>query len=222
MRALALVAVLAALCLGGYVALSGRPPLGEPEAQSFAVVSSVEAAGAAGGGRRPPVLTRLRTETYAVDGATVDEVLRSLLERGPATEAGVFFGLTTAETRLRYRTLASDRGCAIADVEVDLDVTVTLPAWQPPPGVPSEVRRDWRRFLHALRGHEDEHREIAERKAGALHRAVSAVRAPTCEAAVAEGRRRVGRLQIEAEAAHRQFDRETDHGSTQGASWPVR
>lgn len=219
-------AVLVTLSGGGFVLSSGllreaEPPVVETPVARADATHRAEGAGGEPSIPRPPVQTQRSTETYPVAGETAEALLQSLLASGPKTEGGAYFGLTTAETDVRYHTVRSARGCRIDGVEVDLRVAITLPAWDPPPNADDTLRRDWARFLHALRRHEDEHGAIAERSATALHRAVSEIRRPTCEDAVAAGRQLVGRLQIEAEAAHRRFDEATGHGRTQGAAWPL-
>lgn len=226
MRALTLLAVLVSVCAGVFALVGGAfPPLpldrAEPLAAREAVEHRTESAGGEPSVVRPPVQTVRSTETYAVTGETAEALLQSLLRGGPKTESGAYFGLTTAETDVRYQTVRSAGGCAIDGVEVDLRVVITLPAWEPPPGADDELRRDWARFHVALSRHEDEHGAISERNATALYRAVSEIRRPTCGDAVAAGRQLVGRLQIEAEAAHRRFDETTGHGRTQGATWPM-
>ena len=223
MRPFVFSALFFALGAVAYAAFTGRPSAAGP-VETLApggVVMRVSDARRASLPARPPVQTRVGTVTYPVEGATETALLRSLLARGPRTDGGVFFGLTTAETDLHYRTVPSAAGCALADVAVDLEVTVTLPDWEPPPDAPPALRRDWGRFLDALRRHEDGHRRIAVEGAEVLHAAVAGLRRPTCEAATADGRRRVARFQVEAAAAHRRFDDETGHGRTQGAVWPV-
>ena len=221
MRPVVLAALLSALSAGSFAVLAGRPlSAGTVETSAPGGVGA-PASERAGLPDRPPVQARTTTETYPVEGTTGAELLRSLLTRGPRADGNVFFGLTTAETDLHYRTAPSAAGCALADVTVDLDVTVTLPEWAPPPDAPPALRRDWGRFLTALRQHEDGHRQIAVEGAEALHAAIVGLRRPTCAAATAEGRRRVARLQIEATAAHRRLDAETGHGRTQGAVWPT-
>lgn len=222
MRALTAFAAALVILSAGAFALGARAPAGPAgPTPRGAVGARTESAG----GERLPFRTGVRTvrsaETYPVAGETAEALLRALLAAGPKTEDGAYFGLTTAETDVRYQTVESAGGCRIDGVEVDLRVVVTLPAWDPPPGASQPLRRDWGQFLAALRRHEDEHGAIAERSAAVLYRSVSEVRRPTCDAAVAAGRQLVGRLQAEGEAAHRRFDEATDHGRTQGAAWPL-
>ena len=172
------------------------------------------------GTARTPVQKRIEEETYPVYGGTAAELLRSLQRSGPRTGGEAFFGLTRASMDLRYDTVDLGHGCELRDVRVRLDLTVTLPTWTTPRSGSGDLDRAWGQFLSALRRHESEHVRVAEQGAEALYRAVEGVRRPSCAEAEAEGRRRVDRLQIEIEAAHRQFDERTGHGRTEGAVWP--
>lgn len=171
---------------------------------------------------RPAVRVQQANKTYAVTGRTADEVLRSLLERGPREGEDIFFGLTQTALDVRYDATKISGGCIIKDTEVDLDVVVTLPEWMPAAEVEPELLRDWGRFRRALAAHEERHRAIAVEGAEATYRAVAELYRPSCEEAEEEARGRLERIGIEITAAHRRFDAETGHGKSEGASWPVR
>ena len=231
MRALVLVALLSALTMGGYWALtSGWAPVpGGPASVAESVRPGAAPGGQAeAGGAAAPAPVRslprvevdLRAVTYAVDGETPDAILQSLVTRGPSSDGRRFFGLTETAVDLRYELREASNGCVIEDAQVLLSLTITLPAWSPPSGAAPETRRAWARFRRALAGHEDRHRAIAEDGAEALQRAIDGLRRPDCEAVTLEARRRLGRLEGEIGEAHRRYDAETGHGRTEGAVWP--
>ena len=168
----------------------------------------------------PPVATTLQQAPYAVEGTTAGELLRSMSERAPESQGGTYFGLTVTELAFRYRHRRAEAGCALNDVQIDLSVRVSLPAWTPGPDAPYDLRRDWARFLSNLGRHEDRHRAIAEHGADAIRTALDGLSAPTCAAVDAEARAVSERIQSETDAAHRRYDDETGHGRTQGAVWP--
>ena len=169
---------------------------------------------------RPAVRTRVTVETYNVTGDTAGDVLVSMLAGGPQPGDDVFFGLTTAETHLRYDTTPVAGGCVLADVSVDLTLTIMLPAWSPTSPPDAQLVRDWGGFRRALADHEDRHRQIAEAGAQRLARALAGLRRDSCPATKAEARRRVQRIEADVSAAQRQYDAETGHGRTEGAVWP--
>jgi predicted secreted Zn-dependent protease len=219
MRSILLLLLLPIAGVGSLMALRPSP--------APAIVDAPEARGGAGplaspaGERGAIVRTRDATETYPVTGGTAEALLRSLVDRGPSDGDRDYFGLTASGMQLRYRADARADDCALIDVEVTLDVTVTLPAWDAPAEAPPRLRRDWRRFLQALERHEDGHRERAHRGADKVRRAIEGLRRPSCAQAEAEARHRLRRLETEIEGGHRLYDEETGHGRTQGAVWPL-
>ena len=236
MRLLLFAITLSALGAASYWVLTGGP-LAPPPAEMVSAdslraaaasltphgeepVPSVPARPAAPA--RPAVEVQLTNASYAVTGTTAREVLYSLLESGPREGGEVFFGLTETELDVRYDPNEIAGGCMIEDTEVDLRVVVTLPEWLPVTDVDPDLHRDWARFRRALAAHENRHRAIALGGAEAAYRAVAGLYRPSCEEAITEARRRLERLGVEVSAAHRRYDTETEHGRSEGASWPVR
>jgi predicted secreted Zn-dependent protease len=177
---------------------------------------------AAGGGTAPRVRSDVTVREYRVQGDDEVEILQSLLANAPVSGEETFFGLTTSELTFRYWRQPDAAGCTLVDLHVDLGVTIDLPVWSPSGAAPYELKRDWDRFAMALKRHEETHRDYAIRGAEEVLEALQGIRAPTCDAAVAEAQRRAERFQIETEAAHRHYDDQTGHGRTEGAVWPVQ
>lgn len=169
-----------------------------------------------------PVSTTVQQAPYAVAGTTAEAILASMVQAAPQADDETFFGLTTTALSFRYRREQQADRCTLADVRVDLSVSVELPHWTRPADAPYDLARDWARFDAALRRHEDRHRVLAEDGAEALRVALDRLAAPTCAEADLSARHIADRINIESEAAHRRYDDETGHGATQGASWPLR
>ena len=191
---------------GGGVA-AGRPA-GERPAADLSAAS-------------PAVRTTLAERPYTVVGGNAQELLASMAGEAPRTGGEAFFGLTVTELSFRYVHAMSRSACRLYDVQVDLAVSVALPAWEPPPSASYELRRDWTRFAQSLRRHEDRHRVLAEAGAETIRTRLHGLTAPTCAAVDAEARRVADGVRIETDAAHRRYDSETGHGRTQGAVWPL-
>ena len=223
MRPLALASLVA---LAAYAARPAPPhPAPDGRADGPVAADAADAAGGAGGAAAwsaPAVRTSVDVRTYAVEGATVDAVHRSMGRGGPTMDGATYFGMTGSEIHVRFRARPDGDGCRLDAVEVDLDVTMTLPEWEARGPTDYALRRDWARFSSALRRHEDGHRRRAEAGARAVAAALAAVRAPTCAAAEAEAGRAVQTAQERTAADQERYDRTTDHGRTEGAAWPVR
>ncbi len=240
MRPLTLILSLVALSVGSYWALTHgplTPAAGEhPGAIPGLAIDTtgVEAAGGGGGEiplvgsppegprerRGEAVRPRVTVVTYAVEGRTARDVLRSLMEHGPRDGGDVFFGLTSTDLDVTYDPEPISGGCVIQNTRVVVDIQITLPEWLPGADVDPDLAADWSRFRRALTDHEDRHREIAVEGAEDAYDAVAELLRPTCNEANEEARRRLERLGVEVGAAHRRFDAETGHGKHDGAIWP--
>ncbi len=228
MRPLFLILSLSVLGAGSYLGLASEQAPSAAEAGVAEAGGAADAPGAAvlasAPAARPStsgVRTSVATQTYPVGGATDDEILTSLIAQGPRPDGEVYFGLTAAEISLRYRTVPTAAGCVLADVEVDLTLTVTLPEWTPLAQTPPELSRNWGRFSRALVRHEGRHGEIAERGAEQIVRTLDGLRRVTCDMVQAEAQQRLQRLEAEIEASQHRYDAETGHGRTEGAVWPL-
>lgn len=221
-RLVLLPAFLGVAVLGGTLASKlGADAPSAPDAQIVAA-GGVERGTPDDASGATPVRASVRTVPYRVTGHSVESLLASLRDGGPRVDGGIFFGLTA--TSLSYRFAYRERAglCETTDARVDLDVTITLPEWQATPSAPYELRRDWQRFVQALRRHEDRHRDLAVEHAHAVRRAVDGLRAPTCDAVAALAAQRAEQAQAVAEVAHRAYDASTGHGESEGAIWPPR
>ncbi|MEM0961445.1 MAG: DUF922 domain-containing protein [Bacteroidota bacterium] len=241
MRLPILIAVLAALSLGSYWVLTGpaasavtrdsanEPPAVTEEQREPKVVTAPGVDPVAG--RRQPVPGRaprrnvelaFTAASYAVSGTDEQSILRDMVANGPTADDGRnFFGVTETGFDLLYRSTESNGTCALTDVTVMLEVTITLPEWIPSGPVTPELESDWRQFRQALSDHEDTHREIAEETAVNLHRRLSDLRRPTCDEVTIEAQRRLAETEVEIELAQTQYDADTGHGLTEGAVWPL-
>ena len=159
---------------------------------------------------------------YDIVGRTENDLLQAMLRGAPLYEGTRYFGLTSTEVRYTYWKTPTSTGCDLTDVEVQLRVVTTLPRWRPYSGTPYEVERKWRSFDRALQIHENGHKQFALEEADMIWRALRGLRAPSCEAMDGEARRIATRIRDTYVLRHNAYDARTDHGSTQGATWPLR
>ncbi|HUP19630.1 MAG TPA: DUF922 domain-containing protein [Gemmatimonadota bacterium] len=178
--------------------------------------------GIAGGGvvPDPAIHVRERVVHSDVEGATVEELARALDRSGPRIPEGRFRGLTRWNVSWRYRYTRRGGACAIVDADVRLEVTTTLPRWRRAADAGLELERKWRDYLAALEGHEAGHRNYAVRAANEMLTTLRDLRTASCGHIEDEANAR-GRWILERfRALNREYDRETRHGRTQGATWP--
>jgi predicted secreted Zn-dependent protease len=161
-------------------------------------------------------------EYYAVEGATVGELARSLLERGPINNGSRYFGQTDWTINAEYEWIGDHTGCRIESLVVRVLVTLTLPRWDPPRNAPAELRSAWTGFARALTAHEHNHRRLAEEAADAIRWDLATLRYSDCRHSDERARQRVTGIIDEYSRRNRAYDEHTDHGGKEGALWPPR
>lgn len=159
---------------------------------------------------------------YDIVGRTENDLLQAMLRGGPVSGGSRYFGLTSTEVRYTYWMTPTSIGCDLANIEVHLRVVTTLPRWRPYSGTPYEVERKWRSFDRALLIHENGHKQFALEEADMIRRALGGLRTPSCEAMDAEARDIASRIRDTYVLRHNAYDARTDHGTAQGAVWPLR
>lgn len=165
-----------------------------------------------------PVHVTDRTEYYVVRGADAATLVREMAERGPQHPTGRrAWAYTAWELRSRYALERHGRACRLLDPEIVLDVTVTLPRWEPQAPAPARLRSAWRRMLDKATAHERVHRLHGIEAAHAAAAAVADVPATgDCSDLERRLRSAVRRAIGAATQRSRVFDRETDYGRRAG------
>jgi predicted secreted Zn-dependent protease len=161
-------------------------------------------------------------QPYDVHGLTHLEITRSLNEGARTNIRGGFRGYHQWNIRWQFRYAPSARGCDITSSSVDLESATTLPRWVDRDRADSALVAEWDRYIGALRIHENGHRDIAHRAAGEIQRTLRRFSAGTC-ASISSHANRVARDILERHRRENsEYDEETRHGATQGASWQAR
>ena len=173
----------------------------------------------------PPdgVILKMRDANYAISGDTAAELVAEMVAEklvDPAGDAG--FALTTWDVDWTYKYVSGPGGsCGIGALVVKVDIKTTLPTWKPPPTATALLVDNWTGFIEALVVHERGHAQNGLDRAGQILVAMGRVDPKrTCKAL-----ERVADAAGETILANgRQwditYDAETDHGATQGASFP--
>jgi predicted secreted Zn-dependent protease len=129
-----------------------------------------------------------------------------------------FYGHTHWELRWNFNVASEGRDCRVTSVSAQLDVHMSIPRWHPPANADPSLVRRWNAFVDALRVHEDGHREIAIEAAREIAQRIEAVPpAPKCETLKRTVNIRANTLLDEYREKGRRYDKQTDHGRTQGA-----
>jgi predicted secreted Zn-dependent protease len=169
----------------------------------------------------PPGMTTTAEEVrYEVFGTTPTELRQSMRDRGPLEQGRRWDGYTNWRVGWTYRYAMRSGTCEITEVEVAYSSRVVLPEWRAPSGTSVDLRRDWNRYLAALRTHEEGHVRIGADAAREILAGIGALTAPSCTDMSARADRLGHRTLDEFRARQRAYDAETGHGRTQGAVWP--
>jgi predicted secreted Zn-dependent protease len=158
-----------------------------------------------------------REQYYDIDGSSAGALRNQISRLGPKDESGKSKdALTVWSLEWAYGTVQRGDRCALRDVKVTLDVSVTLPRWTPPSTATAQLIGTWRTYLRNVKLHESGHRTIAERNARELMSALTALRGASCDKLSDEATRTAERIVADGRARNRAYDVQTKHGQTQG------
>jgi len=161
-----------------------------------------------------------RVETFAIHGATAQELRADLSRLGPVGDTGIR-GDAYTEYRIgwKFSMTFKDRSCRADRAAVELDVTMYLPGWVPPDGVDAQLIATWDRFSEVLREHEEGHHRLAIAAAEEVRRRLRArVRAASCEGLRKKLDDTVNQVLRDYREKQQDYDRDTDYGREQGAN----
>lgn len=159
---------------------------------------------------------------YSVTGTDSKTMWQSIAANGPKGDDGrVFAGRTDWNLGYRYQTRVRDGQCRVTAVTTRLAVVMHMPRWEDEGRATPELRARWRRYLAALREHEDGHRdhgvaatvEVQSRVGGLPPR-------PDCAGFDAQVRAAANEVVARYAELDREYDRRTEHGLSQGARFP--
>jgi predicted secreted Zn-dependent protease len=152
---------------------------------------------------------------YEVEGRSPRSVRDSIDRRRPADPSdGVRHD---ARTRWNYRTQwrnGPDGRCLPATATVTLSITMILPDLASREQLSAREQAGWDAYFTALIAHERNHGRIAA--AGREQMQAAMRTSPDCDAMTAV----IRTTNAEVADASREYDRQTDHGRTEGAVYP--
>jgi predicted secreted Zn-dependent protease len=157
------------------------------------------------------------TRYYEVPVRPGDSLNRQVRAASPIRDGGqVYYGDThwNAHWDFRWNSDASGR-CRLTSVQVSLRTEILLPRLR---GADSRQAAAFERFVTALRRHEMGHYEHGRQAAAEIERELLALPpAASCAMLEAQANQGAQRSIARYAAMDAQYDRETGHGSTQGA-----
>lgn len=117
------------------------------------------------------VKTSLKTKYYNVSGRTPETLVKSIFKSAPALAQGKR-ALGSARLKFDWDIDAEQTNykCQVNDLEVSLEILVTLPRWRNEKGADPQLRAFWRSFYGFVEKHENRHVTIAKQHATQLER----------------------------------------------------
>lgn len=164
-----------------------------------------------GGGSINPSLA-ISTEHYDIRGTTWEQLRREIDAKGPRGWTGMASGRVGYDLKTR----PEGSRCAVASVQARAETKVQLPAWGNRFEGPRPLQVHWDSVYRTLDLHERGHVAINVEGARDLERAIKAIEPQdTCEAVVAEARRRAEGVWRSISQRQSEYDADTDHGRRQ-------
>jgi predicted secreted Zn-dependent protease len=166
-----------------------------------------------------PVAIDEKLVNYAIEGDTASELLSQMDRLGPFDQhddSKRFQAYTSWNVRWNYMMMPQPDGrCRLEQIAVTLQVTMTLPAWQPKRHADSLLESRWPTYLAGLTNHEMGHRANGVRAAFAVRDALAAVAPSSCKQ-LGEFANAAAMAALDArKGADADYDRETEHGKRQ-------
>lgn len=166
----------------------------------------------------------VRYNYYPIRGLSDTELRSQMAQQGPLdTVEGRRYDANTAWTvRWSYRYRSVGNQCAIASVKTKVDITFTLPQWQPAAGTARSLIAEWNQYLAALQTHEDGHKNHGVAAGQAVMQTLSRLpAAASCQSLGAAANKAAQQIVQRYNQKDIEYDRLTQHGFTQGAVFPT-
>lgn len=160
---------------------------------------------------------------YQIYGNTASELRTQIQHCAPGasgSSAAEYTGQTSYNLSWQYAVSVST-SCSAQDIKVGVHTATALPYWQPTGNATSGLAGRWQAFDASLRTHEQGHAVIDKAYAAKLLDDLNALGPVDCDSLTAAIRTIVNSDVAALNQANDTYDRQTDHGATQGAVLPT-
>lgn len=153
----------------------------------------------------------IRTNYYAVSGATSREVRGDIVQKRPWKSDND--GYTAWKIDWSFTTASSEAECHLESFQTRTAITITLPRWVPSPEAEPEFRENWTGYFQDLSAHEEGHKRIALAAAKELRKKVNGIGSAVSCAELQTALNRVANQVInDFKQREKAYDAQTDHG----------
>ena len=162
-------------------------------------------------------------EYHEVHGSSVKALRRDMSAKAIKgdPDGGTYDANTAWYDHWNYKTWSTNYDCRIIAVKTSVDVTFKFPKWSPSPNAPLELKNEWNRYMKCLHTHEDGHKAHAVKAAQEIERALMAMGPQVnCDVLNSEANALGKSIIARYNQEDVDYDRQTQHGKTQGAAFP--
>ena len=172
----------------------------------------------------PPGVSVIAVDSlYGFEADSRQEIALAMRTFGPVSGGEDWFGWHQAHWRYHYDWERNEAGaCRPAEVTILLRSVITMPHLYNADSLGERLRREWTAYTEALREHEEGHREIARQQLVQMRAELLDMAFTTCAQSPEIVQMIADRNGDDLRKRQAAYDAETDHGRTQGASWPPR
>jgi predicted secreted Zn-dependent protease len=157
------------------------------------------------------------TNYYTGSGATARELGASLAQSRPWKDSDRRDGQTQWHIEWNFQLIDNGNGCRLRSLTTKTTITITLPKWN----MPSSLAERWKNYCDALKQHEARHAQIALEAAAAIRKRVTTLQdTSSCQKLTEFINAAANKVIAEFREQEVQFDKRTDHGRKEGASFP--
>ena len=162
-----------------------------------------------------------RIAYYDVVGNNAQVLRQQMNAKGPLDGGRRFDAHTDWYVKWNYRYRPTASGCEFTSVEVSLTGTILLPRWVHTGNASGALVQKWDRYVAALRLHENGHYAHGVSAEKAIEAMAKSFRGSgDCRVMASEFNDQAHSIRARYNALDVAYDRETDHGRTQGAQFP--
>jgi predicted secreted Zn-dependent protease len=164
----------------------------------------------------------VKTQHYAVYGSTAKEIRSYMSERSPAMAEGrKYDGYTSWRVRWNYNFDQEEGYCYLAKIKTEVKVTIMMPELRLKQTLPYQLQQDWNTYYDALTKHENGHRDYGIKATKEIDAALNEMDGESsCELLKQKANANARSILNKYKVLEKAYDRDTEHGLTQGAYFP--
>jgi predicted secreted Zn-dependent protease len=160
-------------------------------------------------------------KTYDVTGLNYAALITSMGTHGPKVDGKSFHGLAKWHVKYNFTTKQAGRQCRFSSVDFTIDGEVLMPRWLDEVKAPADLRQRWTAYYAALKTHEEGHIQNGRELALLVRERFLGMGDMDCDQSQNIAQTEFNRIYNNIKDRDKDYDRRTQHGATQGASYKL-